>query len=178
MKSLVIALSFIFLGNVAIAQDYPNWSISNGIVYRKVYESNSSWKAIGDYFKLALKDITISDSDSTITGECSFLDPTVGNPNFKKLNSPIFCSTPLSFSISVEYKRGRYRVTVRNIMVLDGKGPAAAPLGHGPLDISPFEKLMLNTSGEFKELFVKQMTFYEFAFDKLFNVNADLKEDW
>lgn len=62
--------------------------------------------------------------------------------------------------------------------MLDGKGPAAAPLGHGPLDVSPFEKMMLNTSGKFKGLFVKQMPFYEFAFDKLFKINDDLKEDW
>lgn len=178
MKSLLLSLILLSLGTICKGQEHPNWSNNNGIVYRKVYESELSWKVIGDYFKQALKDITISDLDSTIIGECSFLDPTIANPNYKTMISPIFCATPLSIKVSVEYKRGKYRVTIRNIMMLDGQGPAAAALRYPPSHVSPFEKMVLTNSGDFKGIFIKQMPFYEFALDKFSIPPFDLKDEW
>lgn len=178
MKLILLTLSLLSLGNICNGQEHPYWSNNNGVVYRKVYESDLSWKVIGDYFKQALKDITISDLDSTIIGECSFLDPTIANPNYKVMISPIFCATPLSIKVSVEYKQGKYRVTIRNIMMLDGKAPTAAALGYPPSHISPFEKMVLNKSGDFRGVFIKQMPFYEFALDKFSIPPSDLKDEW
>lgn len=178
MKSFLMAVSLLTLGTLCNGQEYPNWSNENGIVYRKVYESELSWKVIGDYFKQSLQDITLSNMDSTIIGKCAFLDPTIANPNFKTLTSPIFCATPLSFNVSVEYKRGKYRVTIRNIKMLDGQSPAASALGDSPTHISPFEKMMLNNSGDYKGIFIKQMPFYEFALDKFSKPSSGLNDDW
>lgn len=108
MKKLVLLLLFITSG--MFAQKSENFRIENSkVIWEHVYTSNLSQQEIKEILS---KDAVLSPITSNFTGTTNPVDPNCEE------SQAIFMYGQLQYFASIDFKEGKYRVTVSGIQII------------------------------------------------------------
>ena len=168
LLSLIVAI-FLVSATTAQEQQIHSFKIENSrLIWQKVYMSETApadiVAAIRD--KGVIKDIEFSDNLLTGTLSC----PTkVKEAGFSPMNVAIYTRYDATATVSVQFKDSRYRVTLRNIVLL-------ADDTDSELDIYAVKK----DKSDFKSGFLKApCAIYEYTFNEIFTaMTSSNDDDW
>lgn len=171
----IILITTLFFSYSATAQEQPTHSfkIENGrLIWQKVYTSGTTpadiVAAIRD--KGVVKDIEFNDNLLTGTLSC----PTkVKDAGFSPMNVPIYTRYDVTGTVSVQFKDGRYRVSLRNIVIVSDQV-------HDLLDpTTELDQFALKKDkSAFKPGFLKApCAIYEYTFNEVFTAMTSSNDD-
>jgi hypothetical protein len=169
MKIKLLVLSTIFILSVLsiFSQEIKNFKIIEGdLVWQKVYdidipqEKLTNFLTLGGYFE------KIESIEGVISGNIRTFEVEVNGTGYSKGSLPMYVTYNDIFCFaSIEFKPGRYRVTVSHINLIKKWDD---PLGKKG-EIDDLETFAVSKTGEFTANFVKKPSIvYDFNFNKIF----------
>lgn len=192
MKNLFILLIALFCVNICIAQkdydpiygapknkkvDTQGFKISNGkLIWQKVYECKDSINQIVSNLKRGgiLKGIEIS--DGTVTGSLKNIDSDYKGAGFSRGLTPMYLiSDRLTCFVLIEFKKEKYRVTIKNMQLINVLESPINKIGES----EPIESYALKKKNTaFKDTFLKDAaTILNYTFNKIFDTNKNSEND-
>jgi hypothetical protein len=175
-----IAILFILLPFLTSGQTVHNFQVDNGLlVWTKIYSDTS---VTFDKLVQRVKDsgiiIEIEVSDDKIRGAFKDVEPNNDGTNYNNMNTPIYVlRRRISGFILVEFKDGRYRVMIKNIMLTQKRDDGLIKQG----EQTSLETFGLKRGGqEMAGSFTKgPAVIYDNTFDKRFQFKSSLvNKDW
>jgi len=192
MKNLLILLATLFCVNTCIAQkDYdparknsknnlPNeqvFKISDGkLIWQKVYECKDSINQIVSNLKRGGSLRGIDVTDNVATGSLKDIEVDYKGAGFSRGTLPIYITSHhLSCFVVIDFKKGKYRITIKNIQLTDVPEGSINKFGES----EPIETYALkNKNTEFRDLFIKApATILNYTFNKIFEQTAKEEDD-
>ena len=192
MRDLFILLAALFCINTCIAQkgdnliygapkdkkvDTKGFKISNGkLIWQKVYECNDSINQVVSNLKRGgiLKEIEIS--DGTVTGSLKDIDSDYKGAGFSRGLTPMYLiSDRLTCFVLIEFKKEKYRVTVKNMQLVNVLENPISKVGES----EPIESYALKKKNTaFKDIFLKDAaTILNYTFNKIFDISKNVEDD-
>lgn len=175
MKKILI-IPFLFTFAISIcAQEAGNFSIDNGgLIWQKVIETDLGFDELTNKIKEAgfLENIEIA--DDKLIGRSRLVDIDYTGAGFRRMQVPIYiASNFVDFFALMEFREGRYRVTVRNITLI-GKSDSGL--------IKEGERTSIETyavgGDEIKNAFSKRPSeAMDYTFTKLFTIAHNSGDD-
>lgn len=176
MRNILTLSIFIFSLSIC-AQETNNFSIDNGgVVWQKVFETDLGFDDFTNKIKEmgVLGDIEIA--ESKMIGRLIPVEPDVSGAGFKRMSASLYIVRSLydGFTL-IEFKDGRYHVTLKNINMIqkyddpiDKKGNTMA-----------IEKQVAG-NGEFAKHFLgKSSKILDYTFTKTFTITkSETNDDW
>lgn len=159
-------------------QPVNNFSIYEGkMIWQKVFETDVNFDQIARSVKETgiLRDIEIS--GSKISGQAQLIEPDFAGLGYGEMSVPIFIARNFveCFAL-IEFKEGRYRVTLRNIILTQKYNDGLSKEG----EKSSIEWYALNSKNEIKKSFNKKPSeILDYTFTKSFTfTQPDRSDEW
>jgi hypothetical protein len=173
MKAVMISSLLFSLCNLLHGQDTINNFIvdQDEIIWQKIFQTNYSF----DEFSERLKDSGLFDniefSPNKARGELKTLFADLKGAGFSEMTAPIFVSRSSFSSFAVlEYQEGKYRVTLRKILLSQKYNDPLSNQG----EITALESYALNSKKEFSNVFKKAPSLIlDYTFTKKLDFNLD-----
>ncbi len=177
MKNLIILFLSLFAINTSFAQDTKNFKIVNGrLIWQKVYECKDSINQIVANLKKGgiVKENEIT--NNVITGIIKELDADYKGAGFSRGFTPIYLiSNRITCSIMIDFKEGKYRVTIKNMKLTNFLESPISKVGES----EPIETYALKKKNTvFKDIFLKDaVTILNYTFNKIFEQTSKEEDD-
>lgn len=176
MKALLTTLITLLFFNVS-AQENNNFKIENGaLIWQKVYESKFSPEDISNQLKSkgVVKHVNLS--NNMLTGDIN-TQANYKGAGFREMNIPMFVPrNDISCSVTINFKEGRYRVTLRNFKLIANTEDPLTEIG----ETSTLETYALkkrNTA--FKDNFLGAPSqIYNYTFNNIFLIKDTKNDNW
>lgn len=176
MKALLTTLITLLFFNVS-AQENNNFKIENGaLIWQKVYESKFSPEDISNQLKSkgVVKHVNLS--NNMLTGDIN-TQANYKGAGFREMNIPMFVPrNDISCSVTINFKEGRYRVTLRNFKLIANTEDPLTEIG----ETSTLETYALkkrNTA--FKDNFLGAPSqIYNYTFNNIFLIKDTENNNW
>lgn len=176
MKALLTTLITFLFFNVS-AQENNNFKIENGaLIWQKVYESKFSPEDISNQLKSkgVVKHVNLS--NNMLTGDIN-TQANYKGAGFREMNIPMFVPrNDISCSVTINFKEGRYRVTLRNFKLIANTEDPLTEIG----ETSTLETYALkkrNTA--FKDNFLGAPSqIYNYTFNNIFLIKDTKNDNW
>ena len=172
-------LLFLLLFPMVCSAQYESFKVdeSSALIWQKFFESDKSAEDIIKHFKSSgvFKDIQ-DESETSLTGAMEKVKPDFKGAGFGELGIPMYCSRNMVGGFaSVEIKDGKYRVTIKKMVLEQIYETAISGQGQlTPLDDFAYKAKRKKWPGSFK----KPAAVYEYTFSKLFKIVDSSEEDW
>lgn len=180
-KLLSLFLLVMFFGlNNAIGQESANnfTIVRTELIWQKVYHTQLTYDQV--YYKLiesGLLERMQREENNLLTGDTKPIDPNYLNAGYTLFNVPTYLMNSfVTAYVVVEYKEGRYRVTIKRIM-LTSKTTTSTDLTETKEYLDVFALKSKGT--EMAPSFSKNgSSILDAAFTKLFDLNPTEGGDW
>lgn len=182
MKRLLVLifLTVASLGSFAQSQEAVNGflAVDREVVWQKVYETPLSFKEISDEVVNSALYANYVIEENRITGDMRPIDADYKGAGYAYAETPVYISTSSIYGfVTIEYKEGRYRVTLRKIFFAQKFDYMLAEKGER---ISIETYCSKNSNGELRPAFTKAPSkILDYTFSKRFDFNKKQNsEDW
>ena len=166
------------LCNTAVGQrTVNNFEIEGGTIWRKVFETNITFEQLTEKIKDSGLFKNMEISESKVTGDIKQLVADYKGSGFSRGLTPIYVlgSYFKGFSI-IEFKEGKYRVTLKNIVLVQMRSD---PLGEKGEETNLDTYALKSSKDEFKAAFMKAPSLIlNHTFENKFSFKNNEKEDW
>lgn len=185
MKKTLLLLTIILSGCGSVTQvsnsDYQaitnnNFLIDNSVVvWQKVIETDLSF----DDFVNKMKEMgvlyNIETMDGKLIGDINLVEADYKGAGYGYMTTPIYISRNfIGAHALIEFREGRYRVVLRNIMLTQQIDDPLSKMG----ELTPIEFYAL-TNGEFNRAFIQSSEILDFTFSNIFTIKeSKLSDDW
>lgn len=172
MKPILFALLFSFVGSTAYGQDtiYHFHVLQEELVWQHVFQTSLSFEELTQQCKDAglLSDIEIT--QDKLSGALKPIDADFKGAGFSEMATPIYIArSHISGFAVLEYREGRYRVTLRKIFLTQRY---TDPLSHQG-ELTHLETYGLNSKKEITGMFKKSPSLIlDYTFSKKFDFNT------
>lgn len=171
------SLLIILYGFVAQGQDSTkNFIIDNReIIWQKIFETKLSFDELSNQIKDKAVFNNLFIENSKLSGELRQVNADFKGAGFSEMVTPIYISrSHIDAYASIEYKEGRYRVTIKKIVLTQSYDDALTKRG----EKSNLE-LYAVKNGQITAAFKKSpSTILDFTFNELFYVKQYKDKDW
>ena len=179
MNKFILIVLLLFVGVSTKGQVTTNsFEIDNNdITWQKVFDTSLSFQNLVDIIKATglLKNIEIQ--KDKIFGDLMPIDADFKGAGYSEMSTPIYVSrSDIGGFFVLEYKEGKYRVTIRKMILTQKYSDGLTELG---------EKTSLETYGlkkgknEMTNAFKKSSSeILNYTFNKKFNFKAEKKNNW
>ncbi len=181
----VIALLFAcFFPVCCIAQETikgkDGFEIEDGqVIWRKIYNTDLTFEKLVSSLKETGKFEDTETTENKFTGSTKKLDADHKGAGYSGIATPMnVTGSNFKAFFLVEFKEGRYRVTVKNIDLIWKATSAYTTAGQS---FSFDENAIKNDKKRFRDSFYDKMSkIYDYSFNKLFEVKQEQKknQDW
>lgn len=179
MKKTIILLSIIFLTALSIvAQESVNNFIpeNNKIVWQKVFETNLDKAQLLDIIKVSGVFENYDIEDDKISGQINPVDADFKGAGFSEMSTPIYIARSFFDGyLIIEFKENRYRVTLKNIMLIQQYDDGLSKAG----EKTTIETYAIkNGQNELKKAFTKSPSvILDYTFTNIFNFKLTENND-
>lgn len=174
MKKLL--LIFLLIPTISFSQEtINNFIISDGLVWQKVFETNLSYDELTNKIKELgiLNNIEIA--DNKMIGQTKLIDADIQGAGFKRMSVPLYILRSLyeCFAL-IEFKEGRYRVTLKNIILVQKYDDPMDKEGS-----RSFIEDYVIKNDVFANNFIKPSEILDYTFTKSFTIlPVEINDDW
>ena len=176
MKSIILFLCSTFLISFTLSET-DNFEIENGqVLWQKVHETDLTKEQLIGQIKSSGQFENVSENEESLTAEINQLSMDFKGYGISEMSTPMYVSRSYvkAFAL-IEFKEKRYRVTLKNIKLVQKYEDALSKEGE-TTDIELYALKKRNT--EFKSNFLnKPSKIMDFTFKKITNFKEVTKED-
>lgn len=146
-------------------------SVSNQTIWQKVYTTELSFKELADNIKHSGFFSNLNIIESSIAGNFKTIDADFKRTGFSEMNTPVYISRSFFEGfIVIDFKDGKYRVTLKNILLTQKYDDAVTEQGERSTLETWSQK---NGKNEFKDAFTKiPSKILDYTFSKKFDFNG------
>lgn len=174
MKKLLI-IPLLFLSLITFAQG--NFLVEDGkVIWRKVYESETDVYKLTQALKSTGNFKEVEGSTDQITGSFENVDADLKAAGYSRATAPIYISTSFfSGSYVVDMKDGKYRVSIKNIMLTSKNDDPFSKMGQK----ETLTSYVVNKSNQFKPHFINTGSkILDKTFLNMFELNGKVADEW
>lgn len=177
MQQLFLIVIITLYSLPAFCQKDNNFKIENGaLIWQKVYESKLSPEGISNQLKSKGVVKHVGLSNNMLTGDIN-TQANYKGAGFREMNIPMFVPrNDISCSVTINFKEGRYRVTLRNFKLIANTEDPLTEIG----ETSTLETYALkkrNTA--FKDNFLGAPSqIYNYTFNNIFLIKDTENDNW
>lgn len=179
-STLVIFAIFLIYQSTAIAQPADSaihlYAEDNAVHWQKVYDTDRTWQQIIAQLRVMGKVNEVSTDSSSMRGEIKEYTSSAKSSGFSAFSYPVFFTPDYGMKATflIEYRKGRYRVTVREIVAVSKIQTYLEDIGN----ITRVETILLK-GGKFRPSWKKTApAIFEADFDKVFLLQKAKQKDW
>ena len=174
----LIIFLLLWIAHLAIGQSIVNnFEIENGIVWRKVFETNLAFDQLVEKIKDSGLFENLDISEGKVTGELRKLSADYKGAGYSEMGTPMYVARSfLKGFLIIEFKEGKYRVTIKNIILVHKYSDALSKQG----EETNLDNFALKSSKqEFKPAFAKSPSLIlDHTFTDAFSFMIEKKKDW
>lgn len=179
MKHFALLASLLFLTVYSVVQEsVNNFTVKdNEIIWQKVYDTPLSFQALTDVIKSSGLISNIQVAENKISGELKPIDADFKAAGYSEMLTPMYVSrSHIAGFMNIDYKEGKYRVTLNKIELTQKYSDGLSQLGEkSTLDSYGLK----NSKTEFTNGFKKSPSIIlNYSSDKKFHLKAEQKSDW
>lgn len=176
MKTIILSFAILLIPAFLLSQSHENFKVEEkNVIWQKVFETELSFEDVTNSLIVSGIYDDYEIYGSQLIGQLKQFDPKYEEAGYSNATAPMVMSGNNIDAFSVlEYKEGRYRITLKKIILTKLYDDPFSSLG----EKTNMEDLALNNRGEFRKGFLKHAVIYETTFDQLFTISTELAEDW
>lgn len=175
-KIFTITLFLTFFGVFSQNLELNNFKIeNNNLIWQKIYETHYTKTELIDHFKKSGKILDIEITENDLTGRLKNLDLDYKGFGKSEMSTAIYISRNfLSSFVLIEFKDGKYRVTLKDLKLAQKYSDALSNEG----EISELKDYAVKSNNsDYKNGFKKEPSeILNFTFNKVFE-NIERKND-
>lgn len=178
-KQLLLLILFFSCSFNAISQKYETNFIAenNKMIWQKVFSTDMDFDQLTSLVKESGVLETFEVEDSKIVGQSRLIEADYNGAGFGEMSTPMYISRSFfdAFCI-IDFKEGRYRVTLKNIMLSQKYNDGLSKEG----EKSTLESFGIsNRKNEIKSPFLKTPSIIlDYTFTNEFTFEALVNDDW
>ena len=176
MRALVLVVLY-FNSFTILSQEIGNFNIDNSkVLWQKVYDSKMSESEIIRYFKTSGILIDSEISEKSLIAKIEPIETNMDGLSIKRSSVAIYMLRSLvEGTCTIEFKEGRYRVSMRNINFIWNGGDGMFEDG----EKTNAEYYLVKKKGGWKGAFTRgDYMVLQNTFDQLFTIKNRTNEEW
>lgn len=175
MKTFLTIYVILFFNYVNAQTQLNNFSIDNDqLVWVKIFDTPKTYDQLTESIKDAGVINNIDIEDNKISGDLKPFEADYKGAGFSRGLTPIYIlSTNVTSFVIIEYKEGRYRVTLKKIILTQSSDNPLAKQG----ETDPLDDFAIK-NGKYRNNFINQASkIYDYSFNKIFEIKNSPKND-
>lgn len=176
MKKILLLLMFVPTLLFSQEEEIFSFSVQDGnLIWQKIYETELSFDDVVSNIRQSGAIPNAEVTDDKIIGQTRLIDADIKGAGYKPFSVAIYINRNFyECFATIEYKEGRYRVTLKNITMIQKYDDPMGVEGQR-------ERIELYTIGGdgMKRSFVKKPAeILDYTFTKLFTIKEQPNDDW
>ena len=172
MKRLIPIAILLFVVALSFAQEkneYNFFTQEGDVVWQKVFQTDLDAKAVFTAIKTSGNITDITETESVLVGNLVERKAEYASLGYSRGSVPIFVNDLLGGFVKIEMRDGRYRVTVNKMYRIDDNSSAR--------ERTDFT-FYVNKKGVLRLFPETAQKIFDHNFMRMFDVNAQIEEDW
>lgn len=179
MKLYILAFSIVltgFISNINAQENINSFAIEEGkLIWQKVYETDLGFDELLSVTKESGLFQIVEVSDDKILAEVKSINADFKGAGYSEMSTPMYVSRSfIEGFVKIEFKQGRYRISIKNIMLIQKYDDGVSKEG----EKSSLESFAIKKGNIMKKPFTKSPSkILDYTFTKEFNLKAKTKTD-